>query len=367
VSGERAARLAELVAESGLDGLLVGDLVRPGDSGPDAIANVRWLTGFSGTSGLALVGSDERLFFTDFRYVERAAREVDSGFERVRIEHQLVPETAARLRGRVGFDDAQTSVKSLERLREAAPEGVELVPAGGLVERLRRAKDEGEVEAMATAARIADEVYEWLRDRGFEGRTEAEVALAAEVRMRELGAAGASFPPIVAAAENSAVPHHEASDRVIGPGELLLIDMGAKVDGYCSDCTRTFAVGEVSEEEREAYRLVLEAQEAALRAVGSGVGGREADAVARDLLSEAGFGERFGHGLGHGVGLEIHEVPRLGRRSDDILAPGDAVTIEPGVYLPGRFGIRIEDLVIVGADGDVRNLSGFTKALLTVD
>jgi Xaa-Pro aminopeptidase len=288
LSGKRAARLAELVAERGLDGLLVGDLVRPGDSGPDATANVRWLTGFSGTSGLALLGPDARLFFTDFRYVERAAREVDSGFERVTIERQLVPETAARLRGRVGFDDALTSVKSLERLREAAPEGVELVAAGGLVERLRRAKDGREGGAMAAAARIADQVYDWLCERGFEGRTEAEVALAAEVRMRELGAEGPAFPPIVAAAENSAVPHHDASGRVIGPGELLLIDIGAKVDGYCSDCTRMFAVGEVGEEEREAYRVVLEAQTAALRAVGGRVGGREADAVARNALAAAG-------------------------------------------------------------------------------
>jgi Xaa-Pro aminopeptidase len=367
VSGDRADRLAELVAERGLDGLLVGDLVRPGDSGPDGIANVRWLTGFSGTSGLALLGGDERLFFTDFRYVERASREVDSGFERVAIDRQLVPEAAARLRGRIGFDDVQTSVKSLERLREAAPDGVELVAAGGLVERLRRAKDDGEIEAMAEAARVADEVYGSLCERGFESRTEAEVALAAEVRMRELGADGPSFPAIVAAAENSALPHHEPSDRVIGPGDLLLIDMGARVDGYCSDCTRTFAVGEVGAEEREAYELVLAAQEAGLRAVGSGVGGREADAAARKAIDEAGQGERFGHGLGHGVGLEVHEAPRLGQRSDDVLASGDAVTVEPGVYLPGRFGVRIEDLVILGDDGEVRNLSRFTKELLTVD
>jgi Xaa-Pro aminopeptidase len=366
VSDDRAARLVELITERGLDGLVVGDLVRPGDSGPDAIANLRWLTGFSGTSGLAVVGADERLFLTDFRYVERAAREVDSGFERVTIDHQLVPETAARLHGRVGFDDRLTSVRALEQLREAAPDGVELVAAGGLVERLRRVKDDGEAEAMAAAAEIADEVYGWLSKRGFEGRTEAEVALDAEVRMRELGAEGSSFQPIVAAGENSAVPHHESSDRLIGPGELLLIDMGARVDGYCSDCTRTFAVGEVGDEQREVYRLVLEAQEAALRGVGAGVGGKEADSVARDVIREGGFGEQFGHGLGHGVGLEIHESPRLSQRSEDALAAGDAVTVEPGVYLPGRFGVRIEDLVIVGAD-EVRNLSGFTKELLTVD
>ena len=363
---DRADRLAELVAEHELDLLLVGDLVRPGDSGPDAIAGIRWLTGFSGTSGLAVVGAGERLFVTDFRYVDRAARDVDSGFERATAASQLLREVAPRLHGKVGFDDAQTSVRSLERLRELAPAGVELVPAGGLVDGLRRIKDEDEVEAMAEATRIADEVYEWLCERGFARRTEADVALAAETRMRELGADGPSFPAIVAAAENSAVPHHEASDRVIAEGELLLIDMGAKVRGYCSDGTRTFAIGEVGEEEREVYEVVRRAQEVGLGAVKSGVAGSDADAAARDVIDGAGHGERFGHGLGHGVGLEIHEAPRLAKTSEDVLATGNAVTVEPGVYLPDRFGVRIEDLVIVDDDG-IRNLSTFTKELREVD
>jgi Xaa-Pro aminopeptidase len=363
---ERAERLASLAAERDLDALLVGDLVRPGDSAPDAMANLRWLTGFGGTSGLALVGRQERLFFTDFRYVDRAAREVEASFERIKVEQRMVPDVAKRLRGRVGFDDAQTSVRTLDRLRDAAPEGVELVPAAGLVEGLRRHKDAGEIEAMRDAARIADQACDWLCERGFAGRTEAEVALAAEVRMRELGAAGPSFPPIVAAGENSAIPHHESSDRRIQSRELLLIDFGAKVRGYCSDCTRTFAVGEVGSEEREVYEAVLSAQVAGLEAVRMGVEGPEADAAARGVIEGAGYGGAFGHGLGHGVGLEVHEAPRLAKRSDDVLEPGDAVTVEPGVYLPGRFGVRIEDLVIVGEDG-VRNLSGLPKQLRVVD
>jgi Xaa-Pro aminopeptidase len=362
---DRADRLAEVVAGRELDLLIVGDLVRPGDSGPDAIANVRWLTGFSGTSGLALVGGDRRVFITDFRYAERAEHEVNSGFDRAIAESQLIPEAAGRLAGRVGFDDAHTSVKTLERLRDTAGDGVELVPAGGLVERLRRRKDADEVDAMAEAARIADEVYEWLCERGFAEKTEAEVALAAEVRMRELGAEGPAFPPIVAAGAHGATPHHEAGDREIRAGELLLIDMGAKVRGYCSDCTRTLAIGDVGEEEREVYALVREAQAVGLESVRTGVGGREADAAVRDVIDAAGHGERYGHGLGHGVGLEIHEAPRLGKRSEDVLEIGNAVTVEPGVYLPGRFGIRIEDLVMVEDDG-VRNLSGFTKELRTV-
>jgi Xaa-Pro aminopeptidase len=362
----RAERLSGLAAERELDLLLVGDLVRPGDSSPDAMANLRWLTGFGGTSGLALLGRGERLFFTDFRYVERAAREVAPSFERIKVEQRLVPDVAERLHGRIGFDDAQTSVRTLERLRDATPDGVELVPAAGLVERLRRRKDDAEVEAMAEAARIADDVYEWVCGRGFARRTEAEVALAAEIRMRELGADGPSFPPIVAAAENSALPHHDSSPREIGVGELLLIDMGARVRGYCSDCTRTVAVGEVGDEEREVYEVVRRAQAAGLEAVKSGVGGKNADAAARGVVEAAGFGESFGHGLGHGVGLEVHEAPRLAKRSDDVLEPGDAVTVEPGIYFPGRFGVRIEDLVIVGEDG-LRNLSGFTKDLRVVD
>jgi Xaa-Pro aminopeptidase len=240
------------------------------------------------------------------------------------------------------------------------------VPAGGLVESLRRVKDSDEVEAMAEATRISDDVYEWLCERGFAGRSEVDVALAIEVRMRELGAEAVGFPPIVAGGPNGATPHHSSSDRAIQAGEPLLIDMSAKVRGYCSDATRTFAIGELDGEFSEVYELVRVAQEAGLGGVKSGVEGKDADAVARDLIDAAGEGERFGHGLGHGVGLEIHEAPRLAKTSEDTLEPGNAVTVEPGVYLPGSFGVRIEDLVIVADDG-CRNLSGFTKELRVVD
>ena len=364
-SPERAERLAELVVERELDALIVGDLVRPGDSGPDAAANVRWLTGFTGTSGLALVGSETRIFVTDFRYVERAKGEVAAGFEHKIAVQRLIPELASHLTGRVGFDDAATSVASLAKLEQSVKPGVELVEAGGLVERLRRRKEEAELAAIAEAAKLADAAYEWAIERGFAGRTERDVAKATEARIRELGGEP-SFSAIVAAGGNGALPHAEPSDREIGRGEMVVFDMGAMIDGYCSDCTRTFAVGEPDADAAEAYELVRRAQASALEAVKAGVGGAEADSVAREIISEGGHGEHFGHGLGHGVGLEVHEAPRLGQRSEDVLEQGDVVTVEPGVYVPNRFGIRIEDLVFVTEDG-ARNLSSLPKELRVVD
>jgi Xaa-Pro aminopeptidase len=361
----RAARLAALVALEGLDQLLVGDLVRLGDSSRDAISNLRWLTGFSGTSGLAIVGADDRVFLTDFRYRERAGSEVAAEFERTTAERELLAAAAKRLRGRVGYDDANTSVKSLRKLEELVAEGVELAAAGGLVERLRRHKDDDELGAIAEAARLADQVYEWLFERGVVGRTEREIMLGAHQRMRELGADDPSFPAIVAAGENSAVPHHASSERQVRAGELLLIDMGAIVDGYCSDCTRTVAAGEIEGDPREVYELVRSAQLTALEAVRAGVAARDADSVARDPIVAAGHGEHFGHGLGHGVGLEVHEAPRLSQKSDQSLEVGDVVTVEPGIYLPGRFGVRIEDLVTITDDG-CRNFSNFPKDLRVV-
>lgn len=358
---QRAERLAELAAAEGLDALIVGDLVRPGDSGPDAIADIRWLTGFTGTSGLAIVGPEQRDFLTDFRYTERAESEVHPSFERITIEGRMIDELAKRLRGRVGFDENATSVRSHRKLSEAAGEGTQLVAVSGLVERLRRSKDGREIEAIAAASALADEVFEWMAERGFAGRTEIEVARAAEARMRELGAEP-SFPTIVAAGPNGALPHAEPTVREIGPNELVVVDMGAKLNGYCSDGTRTFATGEVGEEEREVYELVLRAQLAGLEAVAPGAEGTAVDAAARDLIEAAGYGDHFGHGLGHGVGLEVHEAPRLSKRSEDVLAVGDVVTVEPGVYLPGRFGVRIEDLVVV-TDGGARNLSSTPKEL----
>ena len=360
----RCDRLAELVEAEGLDQLIVGDLVRPGDSGADAIANSRWLSGFTGTSAMVVVGPRARLFITDFRYVERARREIDPSFDLVIAKSRLIPELGSHLRGRVGFDDALTSVANFEKLTEAVASEVELVATRGLVERLRRTKDKAEVEAIAEAARLTDQAYETVLAQGLTGRSEQDVARAAHAHIRELGGEPA-FSAIVAAGANGAQPHAEASERLIAAGELVVWDMGAQLGGYCSDCTRTFAAGEPGDEAREVYELVRRAQAEALEAIRPGVGGAEADEVARAIIRDGGHGDEFGHGLGHGVGLEVHEAPRLGQRSDDALVAGDVVTVEPGVYLPERFGVRIEDLVVVTADGH-RNLSSLPKQLTVV-
>jgi Xaa-Pro aminopeptidase len=350
----RADRLAELVAEREFDQLFVSDLV-----------NVRYLTGFTGTNGACLVGTEERIFFTDFRYTERAEREVGEEWERPEAERELVPQIAARMSGKVGFEDAKLSVRQLARLEAAVDEGVDLVPAGDLVEQLRSVKQPGEIELIAAAADFTDGVYRWALERGLAGRTERDVARACEARIRELGAEP-SFPPIVAAGENGALPHAEPGDREIGQGELVVFDMGAELDGYCSDCTRTYATSEPGEEAQEVYDLTLMAQLAGLGAIRAGASGKEVDAVAREIIAEAGHGDHFGHGLGHGVGLEVHEGPRLATTSEDDLQEGNVVTVEPGIYLPGRFGIRIEDLVVLTADGH-HNLSGLPKELQVVD
>jgi Xaa-Pro aminopeptidase len=349
----RADRLVALLEERSLDCLLVTDLV-----------NVRYLTGFTGTNGACLLSPAQRLFLTDFRYVERARAEVRD-FERIDAGRDLLGDVAGRLHGRAGFDDAHVSVRTHRRLTEKAGEGVELVPAGGLVERLREVKEEGELRAMRAAAEIATAAYEEIRERGLTGRTEREVARSMVRRMEDLGADEPAFPPIVAAGAQGALPHAEAGDAEIPARTLVVVDAGARVDGYCSDCTRTFATGPLDDAAAEVYELVRRAQREALAAARAGAARRELDGVARRIIDDAGHGERFGHGLGHGVGLEVHEDPRLTRAAEGALQPGNTVTIEPGVYLPGEFGVRIEDLVAIAEDGP-EVLTAFPKELVTV-
>jgi len=349
----RGDRLERQLTERGLDRMLVTDLT-----------NVRYLTGFTGTNGACVCGPGVRLLLTDFRYTERAEAEVE-GWQAVTLAADWLGGLAERLLGRVGFEDDHMSVRLLEKLKEKLPEGVEMVAAGGRVEELRRVKDAGELATIEEASKLADEVWRWSVEQGLAGRSEREVARAAEARIREHGAEP-SFPAIVAAGPNGALPHAEPGEREIARGELVVFDMGARLDGYCSDGTRTFASGDPGEEAIAVYEVVREAQQASLGAIRAGVRGEDVDRVAREVIEAAGHGERFGHGLGHGVGLEVHEGPRLSLRSDDVLAAGEVATVEPGIYLPGQLGVRIEDLVVVTEDG-VRNLSSLPKDLQIVE
>jgi Xaa-Pro aminopeptidase len=363
--GERAERLATELSERELDVLLVATPV-----------NVRYLTGFTGTNGLALIYTEEAAthrFLTDFRYTTQSAAQVPDSFDREIVAGEMlegVVEVLISSRdrgGRLGFDDASLTVKQHVRLSELLGSEWELVPCAGAVERLRAVKDAGEIDRIRAASRLADEALRETLAAGVVGRSERDVALELELRMRRLGAEGASFPSIVAAGAHGALPHAEPRAREIPKDTLLTIDWGALHEGYCSDCTRTYATGEgISTRAREIYELVLAAQEQALAAVKAGPNGKEVDAVARDLIEAAGEGEHFGHGLGHGVGIEVHEGPRLSRlASEDPLLAGNVVTVEPGVYLPGRLGVRIEDLVVVRKDGQ-EVLTRLSKELTVV-
>jgi Xaa-Pro aminopeptidase len=353
-TASRTERLQVQLEERGLDCLLVTNLV-----------NVRYLTGFTGTNGACVVTPEERLFVTDFRYVEQAAEQV-RGYEAQEIGRDMLAGLAEQLRGRAGFDDRDMSVATHAKLREKTGEGVELVPAGGIVEDLRAVKDSTEVAAMRAAAEIANEAYESLRETGLAGRTEREVAVALSRFMEDHGAEAPSFPPIVASGAQGALPHASPRDVEIPRNTLVVVDMGAKVDGYCSDCTRTLATGPLDDEALEVYELVWRAQRAALAAVRPGASLSGVDAVAREMIDAGGHGERFGHGLGHGVGLEVHEAPRLAKTAEGELAAGNAVTVEPGVYVPGEVGVRIEDLVIVG-EVEPEVLTPFPKDLVAID
>ncbi len=339
----RLQRLIDALPGAGIDVMLVSNLV-----------NVRYLSGYTGSNGLALIGPDTRWFLTDFRYLEQAATEVDPSFERGRSQRDLLEGISERLPGadlRMGFEDGHLTVRQHARLRDLLPDRVELVPAGPIVERLRRVKEPAEVAAIRAAAELADEALLRLLSRAVAGRTERALAIELDRHMLDLGAQRPGFETIIAAGANGALPHATPRDVEVRRGEMLVIDWGATLGGYCSDCTRTVAVSEPDPDAREVYELVLSAQLAGLGAVSPGAVARTVDAAARELIDAAGHGERFGHGLGHGVGLDIHEAPRLARDSEDELTSGNVITVEPGVYIPGAFGIRVEDLVVVTGEG----------------
>jgi Xaa-Pro aminopeptidase len=330
--------LSSMLEDAGLDALLITQ--------PE---NVRYLSGFtSPEDGWVAVWREGATLVTDPRYTVQAQQES-------RIPHRIVPReqsaevTAELLRGRVGFEANHLAFGKLETLREQVP--AEWVPTRDLVEKLRLKKTPEELEHVRAAARLADEGYEHILPFLKPGVSELDIALELEFFLRRRGSEGVAFEVIVASGERSAMPHGTASARKLRPGELVTLDFGAVVGGYHSDLTRTLALGEVSRELRDIYDAVLEAQQAALEAVRPGRTGQGLDAIARQVLSERGYGEYFAHGLGHGVGLAVHEGPRLSKISEDVLEAGMVLTIEPGVYIPGVGGCRIEDLVLVTETG----------------
>jgi Xaa-Pro aminopeptidase len=350
---ERTERLRQETEELGARSFLVTKPV-----------NVRYLTGFESSNAALIVRPETVLLATDGRY--QAAAAAVPGVEVVAADRSLLSFLGPRLgdlaQPPVAFEADHVTVAGLDAL---SANGADLLPATGVVQRLRAVKDPDELDAIRRAARVTDLAYERLAGESFVGRTERELAWRMGEILHEEGAERPAFPVIVASGPNAALPHHHPGDRRIGRGETVIVDAGAEVDGYCSDCTRTFETGELSEELREAYALCRSAQESALAAVRAGTAGRQVDGVARATIEESGLAPVL-HGLGHGVGLEVHEAPVLRLESADTLVAHNVVTVEPGVYLAGRGGVRIEDLVVVTDDGP-EVLSSFTKDRLTLD
>ncbi len=354
---DRLGRLRDLLDARGLDAVLVSDST-----------DVRYLSGFRGEDTTLVVGRDAALICTDSRFWEQVREEV-AGFELVAVVGgDLIAETATvadvRLGGALGYQGAHLSHAAYRVLRRRHTG--RLRDVGDRVTRLRAVKDDTELAAMRRAAAVTDEALRLVVGRGLVGRAEVDVAWDLRAEYHRLGAEGEAFPAIVAAGAHGAQGHAIPGERAIAAGELVVIDTGARVDGYCSDITRTFATGEMAPELRRVYEVVLAAQLAGLAAVRPGAHGRhDVDAASRAVIEASGYGERFGHGTGHGVGLEVHEAPGLGRTRGNALAAGMVCTVEPGVYLEGLAGVRIEDTVVVTDDG-YEVLTRFPKELQVV-
>lgn len=331
------------------------------------LPNVRYLTGFSGSSGCALVTRRKKVFFTDSRYEIQAARQVRefevvvAGGPPLQAVCQYIKSHRMKMAA-LGYEGAHLSCRQLAYLRRNL-RGIKLTDKGGCVEEQRLLKDRRELARIRRAAGIADLALERLCRSRVVGKSEAQVAWMLETFMREAGSEAPPFEIIVASGPRSAMPHGVASGRIIRKDELVLVDLGASVDGYCSDMTRTFATGELTGRQLEIYRTVQEAQELAIKGIRSGVKASEIDGLARNHIIAAGYGDAFGHSLGHGIGLEAHEGPVLASRSKDLLPAGATVTVEPGIYLKRAGGVRIEDTVLVGSKGAV-SLTHFPRHLI---
>jgi Xaa-Pro aminopeptidase len=328
--------------EQNIDGLLITNAY-----------NRRYMTGFTGTAGVALVSKAEALFITDFRYTEQAAKEI-ADFHIIKHEASIVEEVAKQAERmgitQLGFETDHVTYASFKTYEEKI--NVNLVPVSGVVEKLRLIKNPSEIKILKEAAEIADAAFKHILTFIHPGVTEIEVANELEFFMRKNGATSSSFDIIVASGYRSALPHGVATDKVIEQGDMVTLDFGAYYKGYISDITRTIAVGEPDPKLREIYDIVLQAQLRGVKELKAGMTGREADALTRDVISEKGYGEYFGHSTGHGIGMEVHEGPALASKSDLVLQPNMVVTVEPGIYIPGLGGVRIEDDTVITADGN---------------
>lgn len=354
----RLAALTDAINAAHLDGLLI-----------TGSANVRYLSGFSGSSAILFVSSRETLLITDFRYQTQAADEVGD-IARITIEPQSLWvglwQQLAQMAGLevLGFESAHLVHRDFQRLLEAGAR-YQWRPTVDLVEALRERKDEDELRRIRDAVETAEHALGLTVTQVRVGMTEMEVAGLLEAALRQSGSDGFPFPSIVASGPNAALPHARPTSRSIARGDLLLIDFGARAEGYCSDITRTFVVGPASADQREVHDVVRLANERAVRAVRPGMSGRDADSVARGYIHDRGFGELFGHSLGHGIGLEVHEAPRLAKTAESPLVEGAVVTVEPGIYRPGWGGVRIEDDVHLGAGG-AQVLTRFARELIEI-
>ena len=346
-------KLRQVLQEQALDGLLVTNEF-----------NRRYMTGFTGTAGVALITKEDAVFITDFRYTSQAADQVKD-FRIVQHDGSIIKEVATQAQNMgvktLGFEKEAMTFGTYEQYKESLSS--QFVPTSGIIEKIRLIKTPQEITIIKAACAIADDAFTHILDFIKPGKTELEVANELEFFMRKQGATSSSFDTIVASGLRSALPHGVATDKVIEKGDFVTLDYGALYNGYISDMTRTIAVGQPSEKLVDMYNAVLGSQLLALEKVGPNMTGKEADAVARDYLTAKGYGEAFGHSLGHGIGLEVHEAPSLSVRGETVLEPNMTVTLEPGVYLPGIGGVRIEDDILITATGNEK-LTHSTKELI---
>ena len=349
----RVEKLRKKMQEENLDSFLI-----------TSPYNLRYLTNFTGTTGLAVITLEKAFFITDFRYTEQAAAQAQ-GFEIIKNVGPIFEEVADLVQKEglreLGFEETTVSFLEYSVLEEIID--AQLIPISGMIEELREIKDEEEIAIIEKACSIADLAYDHILKMIQPGMTEIEVANQLDFYMRSLGASGVSFETIVASGLRSAMPHGVASKKIIEQGDLITIDFGCYYEGYVSYMTRTFAIGDPGEQLKEIYQIVLEAQLAVLEVAKPGVTCKQLDAVARDYITKHGYGEAFGHSTGHGIGLEIHEGPNVSVRAEKQFVPGNIITDEPGIYLPGIGGVRIEDDLLITSDGN-RVLTHSPKELI---